>query len=579
MKEIDKRIRSATRQFVRAAIRSPKHLAMCADAVARQIEALPPGASIALYGCGGLATTLVSRHRAVLQGRQNLCFLVTERQFDRFLEFPVISLPQARRRPPDVCLLMSAIFEQEMRAHLAFLPREQIIGLQPIVEMYGASAFKTQARRELCAHVAAERDRIVAQLPAGRPIVVFATQNPALHTLKHISEVTRRGFATILAVERVDITEGISLRDFEVRGYFGALFESSVSFPLEVLELVSGLDVLLIHAEAAMWTSEPLAYLLEHKTCPVVVEYRDFKELVFPDDETARRTLRLSKADFSREWTALRTVFQKADGIIYKDSPESIALLERKHRHSRPNAFHFFHYCSDLFVSGRAPGKLSAVDGEIRVVYAGNLSNDPTWHNYPIFSSLLRAAKILADQRIHLTVLNAVDSSGVGFEDYLELDRQCPYFHYRFALPYHELGFELGRHDFGWLCFDFSRARESADFLRVTMGSKIFSYLEAGLPILVSPEQAYMAEIVESMGIGQVVGFKELPRLGRTLSGIDRQALADRITAAREDWSYRRHIPRLLEFYRAVAAQPPRRGAGRIRPRANPTLPKPTKRK
>ena len=53
------------------------------------------------------------------------------------------------------------------------------------------------------------------------------------------------------------------------------------------------------------------------------------------------------------------------------------------------------------------------------------------------------------------------------------------------------------------------------------MGTKNYTYLEAGLPILVNDEYSYCKELVEKNSIGIAVKSKDLRNIDRILKNID----------------------------------------------------------
>jgi hypothetical protein len=299
-----------------------------------------------------------------------------------------------------------------------------------------------------------------------------------------------------------------------------------------------------------------LAYVITKSPCPVAVEYCDVKQLVFDgNDELARRQLGLSSLDHEIEKKAQEIVYTQSSGVIIKDSPEIIDHLEMQYG-MRPNWLHFFPYlCNEFVVPEATEKKYSQDSGNIHIAYAGCLHNNPEWHPTPIFRSTLKAIQLLSRQRIYFSVYNAMDSSGNGFEEYLELSENNEFFNYYFALPYDQITSVLSRYDLGWFCFDFSSALESEIFHKTTFGSKVFTYIEAGLPVLISPEQAYMCSIVEDLGVGRALRFNEIDNLANIIADMDIEQYTANIKRAREEMTLGKHIPNLIEFYRRTGLE------------------------
>jgi hypothetical protein len=550
---MDENLRS---ELIRTLTRNPKLAPILADALAAYLDSLPAGEAVALYGCGAFAAALTARRPDSLR-RLDARFVVTNPagQTD-YHGWPVVPVAGLADAPPAKVVLLSATFAHEMRAHLGFMPSDAIVSLEQVVEAAGLENLLDRVRQAIAAHVAAEAARMERELPPGRPRLFFFTPQPPQHMVKTMRVAVGLGYAVAVVVERTALTPSISLAHYAGKDVFHSLYEVGFVASLELLELERALGPALVHAEAGMWSAEPLAYVMERLRTPVALEYRDFLPVVFASDADAMATLRLTPADYAREMDAQGRIYALADGVIMKDAPETLDFLEDRFGVRQEEILHFYHYFSQGMAAPGPVEKLSAATGETHLVYAGGVVNNPDWHNYPIYSSLLTAARVLADQRIHLTVYNAGDSTGQGYEEYLRLDEECPYFHYAFAVPYDELKNVLPRHDFGWFCFDFSHARENPVFLRTTMGSKVFTYLEAGLPVLVSPEQTFITRVItEWLGTGLAVSFDALPGLSGILAGVDRGKLAANIEQARREWTYERHAPRLGAFYERLARQ------------------------
>ena len=236
--------------------------------------------------------------------------------------------------------------------------------------------------------------------------------------------------------------------------------------------------------------------------------------------------------------------------MILKDSPEVIDHLEEMYRH-RPSWLHYFPYPCREFSPSASTAKRSKTSGGTHIVFAGSLHNDSRWHPYP--SSPTRPSTPFGcstDQGIHFSIYNGLDSNGAGYEEYLELASHNPLFEYHFAIAVRStLPSLLAAHDFGWFCFDYSAAPESPFFHKTTFGSKIFSYVEAGLPVLISPDITYMCSVVESLGIGLPLSFTDIPHLSETLRQTDVNRLLDGVRRAQQELSMDRQIPRIVEFY------------------------------
>ncbi|MEA4855660.1 hypothetical protein [Solidesulfovibrio sp.] len=545
------------REFLRLVTRSPKSAPLLVLALERTLSALPAGSRLALYGCGTYAQALVDKAPQALR-RLDVCFVTSDPagQTD-FRGFPLCAPQALQDAPPAKVVLLSATYGHEMRARLPFLPPEAIIDLEAAVAAYGLDALYALAAGQARKRARTAAARLARTLPNDRKLILFMVPKAPQHLIKTMRAVRRQGQAVVLAVQDQAITQDVGVGGYVARGVLDGLHETGVCFSLECLELARLLRPHCVHAVAGMWNNEGLAAFLAHTDRPTVVEYCDIKQLVFKNDADARRYLRQDEAEYAAERQAAAAVYTGARGVIIKESPEVIDALAALHGGHRPPAvLRFAHYVSPELLAPPGTAKLSETDGGFHFVYAGGLGNDPAWHNYPVCRSLLAAAKILEAQGIHLDVYNASDATGAGFEDFVRLGRTSRYFRYHFAVPYERLREVLPRYDCGWFCFDFSRARENPLFYRTAMGSKIFAYLESGLPVAVAPQQANMLDFVTRHGIGLGLDFTDLPRLAAIVAATDWAAFGPPIERARRELTYERHAPRLTAFYEQLSRLP-----------------------
>lgn len=541
--------------LLRILCESPEQHPRLAEVIADFIETLPEQSTLGLFGYGSITRALLARRGPSLYRHQVVILLTNPGDTVDLDGFPVRALDSLGDNPPSHVLILSRRFEHEILQSLSAFPGIQAFTLSQMLPLDRAEALALNLQQELSEHVHREAQRVLQELPEGRRRLVFLSPHPPQHMVKTMREACKLGYAVIAFVKEARFTATTSLADYQGKGVFHSLYEARrFDVALEFLELERWLRPHLIHGEVSMESPEALARIMESATTPVVLEYRDFPETVFRSQAEAIAARRTTEATFLREEAARGDVYRRAAGIIMKDAPETLDFMEARHGHRPQEVLSFCHYFSSEERASSPAPKLSDLDGEVHLVYAGGVVNDPGWHNYPLYHSLLEAGERLAQQRIHLTVINAGDGTGKGFEEYLHLAERCPYFHYRGALPYAELKHVLPAHDFGWFCFDFRRARENPFFLRTTMGSKVFTYLEAGLPVLISPEQSYMCKLVtEALGAGLPLAFDDLDGLGARLREIDWAPIHDNIRKAQSEWTYARHAPRLGEFYERVA--------------------------
>ena len=96
---------------------------------------------------------------------------------------------------------------------------------------------------------------------------------------------------------------------------------------------------------------------------------------------------------------------------------------------------------------------------------------------------------------------------------------------------------------------------QSKEKYKYATSLKLFNYIEAGLPVLVSKDLTYQSWIISRYGAGIVVGKSDMTRMKHVITAQDYSALVAGLLRRREEISLRVHIPRLLTFYRQVAGR------------------------
>jgi len=190
-----------------------------------------------------------------------------------------------------------------------------------------------------------------------------------------------------------------------------------------------------------------------------------------------------------------------------------------------------------------------------RLVHAGQVK--PSTSSRRVFGDLhvLPLVRALTEQGLEVTAYASALGPGLSPEDalgeYAAHARVDARFRLESRIPVAELVDTLhGRHHFGMLLYPFD-----ADLvvgrrhLQTALASKLFAYVAAGLPVLVSPELVYMAELVRTHGIGLVVPRDEIPALASRLAGVDHAVLCEAVARAQDVFCIERALPDLLRLW------------------------------
>lgn len=388
-----------------------------------------------------------------------------------------------------------------------------------------------------------------------RPTVLFVAPWPNYKFLREAEALRARGVACYLIALRHDHLVIEVLERQEFRTAFDEIHEVRRN-PLILLALLRQLRPAVFHVHGEPWTHAVVRTVNEGKrSSACVVELEDVFT-VYAERGVMHRVWPKEKVDFAyaMEGHACR----HSDGVVYPFAPGVQDELEARHG-TRFEGIHFPCYPSPSFTDfGGA--KESARDGRLRTVWAGNVWLPNPGFPEELFPSagLVRTLRTLLDDGIGCEIVidpgKYADFNGPGWSVYTDLRR---YDHFRLGLgvPPAQLSQRINHADFGlqFAAYDPDRILVRPSKLRFQISVKFFAYLEAGLPIVVNSEFAFIADLVERHGIGLAVGIPELASLGERLRSFDREAAVENIRRFNHDHSMHREIERLMAFYERLS--------------------------
>ncbi|MDO8460541.1 MAG: hypothetical protein Q7S74_05505, partial [Nanoarchaeota archaeon] len=162
--------------------------------------------------------------------------------------------------------------------------------------------------------------------------------------------------------------------------------------------------------------------------------------------------------------------------------------------------------------------------------------------------------KILSKQGIHLHVYTIAKPG--EFEEYERYAKNEKYFHFYTLMPYRDLIKEIARYDYAlWVHPVYGKYGDEGateEKLKVSIGNKLFTYLEAGLPIIISDHLDLGKKIVTNYKMGFSIKDSELNNLKEIIDGKEYPALKNNTLKAREYLSLDNQVKGLEEFYNLV---------------------------
>jgi glycosyltransferase involved in cell wall biosynthesis len=235
-------------------------------------------------------------------------------------------------------------------------------------------------------------------------------------------------------------------------------------------------------------------------------------------------------------------------GYIYKDNG---AWMQQRVKESRTPAVKIFP-CPSLSYLHKPHSPQNSFP--IKLVYAGQVSHRQ--QPKKIFGDMyyMPLVKDLTCQGFHLTIYNAL-SHGKKYppelyKEYLDEEKASPLFEFKKGIPMPGIIEALnGKYHYGLLAYYFEDdLGVGSDHLKGTMASKLFTYLAAGLPVIVSEQFEYMAKIVLDDGIGVVVSRNDLRDLTSVVEQIDYAEMLGNINYAQKKYSMSSQISGLQKL-------------------------------
>ncbi len=236
---------------------------------------------------------------------------------------------------------------------------------------------------------------------------------------------------------------------------------------------------------------------------------------------------------------------QKADGVVAHCLEANVAFRKYGIK-PKPKTLFFPLYCDDDFFQIHTK---SFNPKEIHLVYAGGVAGshrNPKQYGNIQFHGLIET---LSKQKIHFHIYPSPSNIRADYEEYEKIANQNSFFHFHEAVAQQNLALELGKYDFGILPFFKELSEQSADKLRYATTLKLFNYLEAGIPILVSKDIVYQAWLVERYKIGSAISLDDLKSLSAHIANKDYSNFMLAIESTRKHLSIKNNIERLVYFY------------------------------
>jgi len=250
-----------------------------------------------------------------------------------------------------------------------------------------------------------------------------------------------------------------------------------------------------------------------------------------------------------------RYCLENADGVCARDMRAQWLSESLGYRYK--NIILYMDYCWDM--PSKVPSLPAKISSDsIHLVVAGYILIEKEGHTE---HSYLRVARQLAEQQVHFHMYPhamQMDRFQTRFSDYIALARETPFFHLHTTVPIDQIIEELSQYHIG-VAFDggitYGELPKdySMEYYRYASGSRVFDYLDAGLPVLDNKDCfRFRFNTLARYGVVMDATARMLTNANTRLNQFLDIDMAVRIMTARRAYSLRRQIGRLIEFYESL---------------------------
>ncbi len=381
-----------------------------------------------------------------------------------------------------------------------------------------------------------------------RKTIVFIAERPYFVILREAMYLKRNGYRVFL-VSLWPISENL-------RHLFDEHFDAALDTGGDVSLLADTLkrfDADILHVQCGMWSLYLGRLAIENKGRAVVVcEFYDITS-VYADREVLLRNWSAAMVDL--DFAMERYIAHHTDAVITRFPQKVISDWNARHgatpRHITMQAY----ACPEFTAYGDE--KLSATNGVIRLVYGGTIIPVNADHPPELFpeTGMPRALRSFLEQGLAVDILHnphsPIRDDDPAYAPFVALDREFPNFRLLNGVPPDEFAQTLAVYDYGMILMDYDKSvvRIGEGQEKGVVATKIFAYMEAGLPVLVNAEYEEMARIVTESGLGLAVHSSKFGALVETLARFDYEAAVANVKRYNEDHGMAKEIHRLIALY------------------------------
>ncbi|MCB0837125.1 MAG: hypothetical protein KDE26_04350 [Bacteroidetes bacterium] len=214
----------------------------------------------------------------------------------------------------------------------------------------------------------------------------------------------------------------------------------------------------------------------------------------------------------------------------------------------RPPVLFFPVYADEDYMV--TPESVPSMD-EIHIVYAGSIAGSFQDNQHFGSMKMFWLIDAFTRQNIHFHIY---PSPNMRFGDmilaeYKEIAEKNPFFHVHKSVPQNQLATELSQYHFGLLPFFLVDTSRSANKLGRGSSQKLYNYIEAGIPVIISEDLAFQSWMARRHGAGVEIKKEDIQVIREMIEKLDYAGIRQEILDQRHKIGIGANIPRLIHFY------------------------------
>lgn len=245
-------------------------------------------------------------------------------------------------------------------------------------------------------------------------------------------------------------------------------------------------------------------------------------------------------------------ICREADVVITRFDEKAWLRLEAIHG-SLTKFYQFFPYPRKKYCVSKSIDVI--LNEPIKLVFAGGVSQinkQLKINSYP--GGLYSALDELANQNLEIQVYhdpNRPIEKDKAMQDYLPLSEKYENIYFKNGFSPEEIVGEISDYNFGIILYKYNieEMMMRPELLKFGYGTKLFSYFEAGLPVIVNAEYEAMASYLEKHSLGISVYSNDICKLESIIQKIDYKKLKKGVEMYCENYSMEKKIHDLVSLF------------------------------